>query len=74
LKSSCRNLNAINENRKIVIVSRKQGKNIVVVDLDEYNAIQETLHLTSTKANRKRLEVAISEMNEGKSLKHKLID
>lgn len=68
------NLNAVNEDREIVIVSRTQGKNVVVMDLDEYNSIQETLHLTSTTANRKRLEEAIAEMGKGKSLKHKLIE
>jgi len=68
------NLNAVNDDREIVIVSRTQGKNVVVIDLDEYNSIQETLHLLSTKTNRKRLEEAITEMNEGKFVKHKLID
>jgi len=67
------NLNAVNDDREIVIVSRTQGKNVVVMDLDEYNAIQETLHLTSTKANRKRLEEAITEMNNNKFVKNKLI-
>ena len=67
------NLNAVNEDREIVVVSRTQGKNVVVMDLDEYNAIQETLHLTSTKANRTRLEEAISEMNGGKFLRNKMI-
>jgi antitoxin YefM len=68
------NLNAVNENREIVIVSRTQGKNVVVMDLDEYNSIQETLHLTSTKANRKRLEEAIEEMKKGKSVKRNIIE
>jgi antitoxin YefM len=68
------NLNAVNDDKEIVIVSRTQGKNVVVMDLDEYNSIQETLHLTSTKANRKRLEDAITEMHKGKSAKHKLIE
>lgn len=67
------NLNAVNEDREIVVVSRTQGKNVVVMDLDEYNAIQETLHLASTKANRSRLEEAISEMNGGKFLRNKMI-
>jgi antitoxin YefM len=68
------NLNAVNDDKEIVVVSRTQGKNVVVMDLDEYNSIQETLHLTSTKGNRKRLEEAIAEMNKGKSFKHKLIE
>lgn len=68
------NLNAVNDDKEIVVISRTQGKNVVVMDLDEYNSIQETLHLTSTKANRKRLEDAIAEMNKGKSVKHKLIE
>lgn len=68
------NLNAVNDDGEIVVVSRTQGKNVVVMDLDEYNSIQETLHLTSTKANRKRLEDAIAEMNNGKSENHKLIE
>jgi antitoxin YefM len=67
------NLNAVNEDREIVIVSRTKGKNVVVMDLDEYNSIQETLHLTSTKANRKRLEDAIAEMKKGKSIKRNII-
>lgn len=68
------NLNAVNEDREIVIVSRTQGKNVVVMDLNEYNSIQETLHLTSTKANRKRLEDAIAEMKKGKSIKRNIIE
>ena len=68
------NLNAVNEDREIVIVSRTQGKNVVVMDLDEYNSIQETLHLIGTKANRKRLDEAITEMKKGKSIKHNIIE
>ncbi|MBN8879502.1 MAG: type II toxin-antitoxin system prevent-host-death family antitoxin [Sphingobacteriales bacterium] len=68
------NLNAVNEDKEIVIVSRTQGKNVVVMDLDEYNSIQETFHLMSTKANRKRLEEAAAEMNKNKFIKNKLIE
>jgi len=68
------NLNAVNEDKEIVIVSRTQGKNVVVMDLDEYNSIRETFHLMSTKANRKRLEEAAAEMNKNKFIKNKLIE
>lgn len=67
------NLNAVNDDKEIVIVSRTKGKNVVIIDLDEYNSIQETLHLTGTQANRRRLEEAIAEMNKDKSAKHKLV-
>jgi antitoxin YefM len=66
-------LNAVNDNKEIVIVSRTKGKNVVVMDLDEYNSMQETMHLTSTPANRKRLQSAIIEMDNKKFSKHKLI-
>lgn len=66
------NLNRVNEDNEIMIVSRSKGKNVVVMSLEEYNAIQETLHLSSSKANRKRLDEAITEMNAGKYLKNKL--
>lgn len=65
-------LNRVNEDSEIMIVSRSKGKNVVVMSLEEYNAIQETLHLSSSKANRKRLDEAIAEMNAGKYLKNKL--
>ena len=68
------NLNLVNEDHEIVIVSRAKGKNVVVMDLDEYNSIQETLYLTANPANRKRLTAAIDEMNKGGGKKRKLIE
>ena len=40
-------LNSVNNDREIVVVSRTKGKTVVVMDLEEYNAIQENLHLTA---------------------------
>jgi antitoxin YefM len=68
------NLNAVNDDREVVVVSRSKGKNVVVMSLDEYNSIQETLHLTSNATNRKRLDEAIEEMKNGKWEKHDLIE
>lgn len=68
------NLDSVNENKEIVVVSRAYGNNVVLMDMDEYNSILETLHVTSNKANRKRLDEAIDEMNNGISFKHDLIE
>jgi antitoxin YefM len=68
------NLNVVNDDGDIVVVSRSKGKNVVVMSLEEYNSIQEMLYLTSTKSNRKRLEDAVDEMKKGKFQKHQLIE
>jgi len=67
-------LNAVNNDGEIVVVSRTKGKNVVVMDLEEYNAIRETMHLTCTAANRKRLHAAITEMESGKFSRQKLLN
>lgn len=68
------NLNVVNDDGEVVVVARSKGKNVVLMSLDEYNSIVESLHLTSSKANRKRLDEAIEEMNKGKFVKRKLIE
>jgi antitoxin YefM len=68
------NLNLVNDDREIVVVSRSKGKNVVVMDLEEFNSIQETLHVNSTEANRVRLIEAVKEMNSGGGKKKKLIE
>ena len=67
-------LNAVSNDHEIVVVSRSKGKNVVVMSLEDYNSMQETMYLNSTKANRKQLEDAIAEMNSGKFTKRKLIE
>lgn len=68
------NLNEVNDDGEIVIVSRTKGKNVVVMDLNEYNAIQETLHLTGTRSNQLRLEEAIAEMDRGQFSSHPITE
>lgn len=73
-KNLAESLNAVNDDGDIVVVSRSKGKNVVVMSLAEYNSIQETLHLNSSKTNRKRMEEAMDEMKTNKYYKHKLIE
>ena len=62
-------LNVVSDDSEIVVVARSKGKNVVVMSLDEYNSLQETMYLNSTTANRKLLEKAIKNMNDGKFIK-----
>ena len=69
-----KSLDKVNDDAEIIIVSRSKGKNVVVMDLEEYNAMTETLHIIKSETNRKRLQEAIDEMNTGIHHKHKLIE
>ena len=67
-------LNSVNDDGDIVVVARSKGKNVVVMSLEEYNSIQETIYLNSTPANRARLETSISRIETTKLLQKKLIN
>ena len=71
-KNLTKSLNKVNDDSEVVVVSRSKGKNVVVMSLEEYNSINETLHLTKSKKNVKRLDEAIEEMEKGKFSKHSL--
>ncbi|HEX8462037.1 MAG TPA: type II toxin-antitoxin system prevent-host-death family antitoxin [Segetibacter sp.] len=73
-KNLAKNLNKVNEDAEIVVVSRSKGKNVVVMSLEEYNSINETLHLISSNANKERLDQAVAEMENGVFSKHELLN
>ncbi len=73
-KNLAESLNKVSNDAETIIVSRGKGKNVVVMSLEEYNAFKETIYLTSTKANRKRLDEALEEMEKDTFKKHKLIE
>lgn len=48
-----------------VVVTRKKREAVVMISLDEYNAIQETLHLQKSPENARRLQSAIRQLDAG---------
>jgi antitoxin YefM len=56
-----------------VIVSRGSDNDAVIISLREYNSIQETLHLLSSKNNRERLLRAIERDKKDEFETHQLI-
>ena len=57
-----------------MIIKRSQNKDVVVISLDDYNSMSETVYLLSTKANTKELIQVIKDVEEGKNLLKKKID
>lgn len=46
-----------------VVVTRKNGEAVVIVSLEAWNAIAETLHLLSNPRNAARLRSAIAQLD-----------
>ncbi|PTN08491.1 type II toxin-antitoxin system Phd/YefM family antitoxin [Mangrovibacterium marinum] len=61
------NLDAVAED-ELLIVHRPKGKSIVMMSLEEFNALQETFHLNKSKSNRERLESSIENINKKANL------
>ncbi len=67
-------LDQVNENHSTVLITRRNGKPAVLMSLEDFNSYQETAHLMSNHANLSRLQHAISEIENGKSKQHGIID
>ena len=67
-------LDNVENNHETLIIKRKSGKGAVMISLDEYNSIMETVHLLSSKANADRLYESIQQMKRGETVIHDLIE
>lgn len=69
-----RYLDSVEDDNETLIIKRKSGKGAVMISLDEYNSIMETLHLLSSKKNADRLYDSIQQMKTGKTVNPKIED
>lgn len=59
--------------RTHVVVTRQKAEAVVMVSLDDWNAMEETLHLLSSKKNAERLRESIAQLDAGKGVERELI-
>ncbi len=66
-------LDAVENNNETLIIKRNSGKGAVIISLDEYNSIMETVHLLSSKANADRLYESIDQMKSGNVVRDDMV-
>ena len=65
-------LDSVEDDNETLIIKRKSGKGAVMISLEEYNSIMETLHLLSSRKNADRLFESIDQMKAGRKVNPKI--
>jgi antitoxin YefM len=62
------------EDADVTIISRRDAPDAVVMSLDHYNSLMETVHLLSSPANAAHLARSIAQARAGKAQRRELIE
>jgi antitoxin YefM len=58
--------------RDPIIITRKRNQSVVMMSLDDYEALEETAYLLRSPANAKRLVSALESLDKGKATKREI--
>ncbi len=57
-----------------VIITRKAARPVIMMSLDDYEALEETAYLLRSPKNAQRLLESITQLEEGKGTERELVD
>jgi len=57
-----------------VIITRKAAKPVIMMSLDDYQALEETAYLLRSPKNARRLLESIAELEAGKGIEREMAD
>lgn len=66
-------LDGVAQDHDITIINRRDGADAVVMSLDHYQSVMETMHLMASPANAAKLAKAIAQDKAGKAKPRKLV-
>jgi antitoxin YefM len=67
-------MNQVCDDHTPIIITRQSERPVVMMSLEDYNAIEETMYLLRSPKNAQRLYQAIEQLKEGKYQQHELIE
>ena len=65
-------LDRVHDDADVTVISRRDGADAVVMSLDYYQSMMETMHLLSTPANAAHLAKSIAQHKAGKAVRRQL--
>ena len=66
-------LDQVHDDADITVISRRGGADAVVMSLDHYQSLMETMHLLSTPANAAALAKAVQQDKDGQAQRRELV-
>lgn len=67
-------MDKVSDDRSPLIVTRRGGRSVVVLSLEEYRGMEETLYLMRSPANARRLLRSIRAADRGELTQHALVE
>ena len=67
-------LDAVCKDHEPTVITRQRGEHVVMISLDDFNSIQETLHLLGSPTNAERLRRSIADFKAGKTFTKDLLN
>jgi antitoxin YefM len=62
------------DDRTQVVITRQKSEAVVMVSLEDWNAMEETMHLLSTPTNAERLRSSIRQLDAAKGSERDLVE
>jgi len=67
-------LDSVVNDRDYTVISRRDADDAVVMSLDQFNSLMETVHLLKSPANAAHLAKSIKQYQSGKTVNRELMD
>ena len=67
-------LDRVEADADVTVISRRNAQSSVVMSLDTYNSLMETVHLLRSPSNAAHLQRSLEQAERGELLEHPLID
>ena len=68
-----RTMDRVNDDRTPIVITRQRGRSAVLMSLEDYNSLTETMHLLRSPKNAARLAQSMAQASRGGSRKRALI-